>query len=80
MIERAKQLVFKNCLDFIPVTNKRIINYFKKSKHKDMHDYICGVPESTIYLDDAVTEALKELVEKGVAVKVSGKYRTKPNS
>lgn len=79
MIERAKELILRDCLDSICEAKQRIINHFKKPKNKSSRDYICGIPDSTIYLDEAVTEALKELVLEGNAVKVGGKYRAKLN-
>lgn len=77
MIERAKEIISKDCIDIIGVTAKRIKRYLHDSRRSKEFDYIFGIAGTTVNTDETINLALNELVKEGKIVKVKTTFRKK---
>ena len=80
MIERLKEIILKDCIDLICVTEKRIKKYLKDDRRSKERDYIYGVKDSTISINESVELAINELVSENKVTKVGSTFRKKYKS
>ncbi len=75
MIERAKEIILRNCIDIICIPPSRIYRYLRSKKRKEESDYIYGIEGSSLHINTAVKMALNELAEKGQITRVGSMFR-----
>ena len=75
MVERAKEIILRDCIDIICIPPSRIYRYLRSKKRKVESDYIYGAEGSDLHINTAVKIALNELAEKGQITRVGSMFR-----